>query len=69
MLRRQGLLVGSRELTENLILWHRPNWALFSQKREKMISLCEVQPEDGKIMTGDFGQHNYISESLFYKQP
>lgn len=20
-------------------------------------------------MTGDFGQHNYISESLFYKQP
>lgn len=20
-------------------------------------------------MTGDFGQHNYISESLFYEQP
>lgn len=67
MLRRQGRLVGNRELTENLILWHRP--ILSSQKREKMISLCEVQPEDGKIMTGDFGQHNYISESLFYKQP
>lgn len=34
-----------------------------------MTSLCEVQPGDRKIMTGDFGQHNYISESLFYKQP
>lgn len=34
-----------------------------------MTSLCEVQPGGRKIMTGDFGQQNYISESLFYKQP
>lgn len=51
------------------ILWHRSNWELSSQKHEKMIFPCEVQYEDGKIIAVDFEQCNFISNSLFYKQP
>lgn len=38
-----------------------------SRKQEMRISLSEVQPEDGKIVTEDVGQGDYISESLLYK--